>query len=99
MSRQIDEVLLKAHELTHGQRREEYNHPFDDYSRVVDIFRAFSGVELTPAQGAMFMVSVKLARLQNNYRKNLLHVDSVIDAAGYLWCYAQIAEKMEHMTA
>lgn len=99
MSREVDELLLKAHELTHGQRREDYSHPFDDYTRVVGIFKAITGITLTPAQGALFMVSIKLARINFNDQKDLIHLDSVVDAAGYLWCYAQIAEKMERSVA
>lgn len=98
MSKQIDEILLKAHELTHGQRREEYSHPFDDYVRVVNIFKAISGRELSPEEGALFMLSVKLSRINFNNTHGKLHLDSVIDAAGYLWCYASICEKMERDT-
>lgn len=95
MSKEIDNVLLTAHDLTHGERRDAYSHPYNDYSKVVGIFQAITGITLTPAQGSLFMVSVKLARLDTNDKKNLIHLDSVVDAAGYLWCYAQIAEKME----
>jgi Domain of unknown function (DUF6378) len=98
MARQVDELLLKAHELTHGQRRDEYSHPYDDYVRVVDIFEAISGIELSPEQGALFMLSVKLSRINFNNTHGRLHLDSVVDAAGYLWCYASICEKMEHDT-
>lgn len=99
MSREVDNVLLTAHDLTHGERREAYSHPFDDYTRVVGIFKAITGIELTPAQGVLFMMSIKLARLDFNDKKELLHLDSVIDAAGYMWCYAQVAEKMERPVA
>lgn len=98
MARQVDELLLKAHELTHGPRRAEYSNPYDDYVRVVDIFEAISGKKLSPEEGALFMLSVKLSRINFNNTHGRLHLDSVIDAAGYLWCYASICEKMDKDT-
>jgi hypothetical protein len=88
----LDDILKEADALVHGTRNESYGHPIDDYSRVVDIFRMISGVELHPEEGALFMVAVKLARLRHNYEAGIIHRDSLIDAAGYLWVFAQIVE-------
>lgn len=88
----LDDVLKEADLLVHGDRNKTYGHPLDDYKRVVDIFRAITGIELTAEAGALFMLCVKLARLGHNFEQHLIHRDSIIDAAGYLWCFAQIAE-------
>lgn len=89
----VDNALRTADGLVHRDRNERYSAPHDDYRRVVDIFRAITGHELTPEEGALFMVAVKLARLAHNQQKGKLHLDSLVDAAGYLWC---IGEIMDH---
>ena len=88
----LDDILKEADAIVHGPRNDAYGHPIDDYTRVVEIFRMISGAKLTPADGALFMVAVKLARLAHNMKAGYIHRDSLIDAAGYLWVFAQIAE-------
>jgi hypothetical protein len=88
----VDNVLLKADRLVHQDRQDRYSAPHDDYGRVVDIFRAITGHELTADEGALFMVAVKLARLAHNQKRGELHLDSLIDAAGYLWCVGEIMD-------
>ena len=88
----LDDILKEADRIVHGPRNSDYGHPIDDYSRVVEIFRMLSGVELHPEDGALFMVAVKLARLRHNYEAGVIHRDSLVDAAGYLWVFAQIVE-------
>jgi len=88
----LDDILKEADRIVHGPRNSDYGHPIDDYSRVVEIFRMISGVELHPEEGALFMVAVKLARLRHNYEAGIIHRDSLVDAAGYLWVFAQIVE-------
>jgi len=88
----LDDILKEADRIVHGPRNSDYGHPIDDYSRVVEIFRMLSGVGLHPEDGALFMVAVKLARLRHNYEAGIIHRDSLVDAAGYLWVFAQIVE-------
>ena len=90
----LDDILKEADRIVHGPRNESYGHPIDDYSRVVEIFGIISGMKLTPADGALFMVAVKLARLTHNLQNGYIHRDSLVDAAGYLWVFAQITEAM-----
>jgi hypothetical protein len=88
----VDQALQTADRLVHQDRQDRYSAPHDDYGRVVDIFRAITGHELTAEEGALFMVSVKLARLGHNQQKGELHLDSLVDAAGYLWCVGEIMD-------
>jgi hypothetical protein len=88
----LDDILKEAHEITHNDRNDAYGPPIDDYTRTVEIFRLLSGVDLTPEEGALFMVAVKLSRLRHNIDDDAIHRDSLVDAAGYLWCFASIAE-------
>lgn len=84
------EVLLEAYHLINGPRQAHYGHPADDYKRVTDIFKAITGHALTPREGVLFMVAVKLARIGTNLEIGQFHEDSVIDAAGYLGCFSMI---------
>lgn len=88
----VDQVLRTADGLVHNDRQKRYSAPHDDYGRVVDIFRAITGHELTAEEGALFMVAVKLARLAHNQQAGNLHLDSLVDAAGYLWCVGEIMD-------
>lgn len=81
------EVLLEAHKLVNGPRQNVYGHPADDYSKVSRIFRAFTGIELEIEEAILFMVAVKMARLQTNIQNGEgIHHDSLVDAIGYLAC-------------
>jgi len=88
----VDRVLQTADDLVHNDRAGRYSDPHDDYGRVVNIFRAITGHELTAEEGALFMVAVKLARLAHNQKRGELHLDSLVDAAGYLWCVGEIMD-------
>lgn len=72
--------LKSAIELTSGDRNKSYGDPVKNYRHTVTIFEAITGVSLTPAQGAMFMVAAKLARL----RTSPVHTDNYVDAMAYL---------------
>lgn len=81
-------VLEEAQELVYGARGANYGHPYDDYRRTVDAFRALTGLELTPEQGAMFMVCVKLSRESHRPKR-----DNRVDGAGYLACLDLMRER------
>ena len=83
----MDDVLREAERLTHGDRNAVYGPPEEDYERVVGIFRAITGIPLTAADGALFMLAVKLARIAKHHAADTVHKDSVVDACGYLWVY------------
>jgi hypothetical protein len=85
-----ESILQEAQRLITGARQKAYSHPLDDYTKVVEIFKALTGVQLTLDQALLFMVSVKMARLRTNLEKGLLHRDSAVDACGYLGCMEMI---------
>jgi hypothetical protein len=92
----VDELLKRAHELTHGERHNTYGPPHRDYQRVAAIYNAIRGAAMTSADAALFMIAVKLARIGHNHKNELMHLDSIVDAAGYLWVYAQCAQDLDH---
>jgi hypothetical protein len=89
------EILREAYALITGDRQRDYDHPLDDYSKVIDIFKALTGIELTVEQGILFMVSVKMARIRTNLDKGSLHRDSIVDAAGYLGCLSMAYDEQQ----
>ena len=81
------EILLEAHKLITGARQNSYSHPAEDYGRTVAIFKAMTGHNLSTLDGILFMVAVKLSRLQHERFTGITHKDNLVDAAGYLGCY------------
>jgi hypothetical protein len=86
---QWDSITADAHKLVYGDRGVAYSHPAVDYARTTDIFRSLCDVDLTPEEGIVFMISVKLSRIMNGLNEGhppeLLR-DSIVDLAGYAEC-------------
>jgi len=89
------EILLEAFNLVNVDRQSTYGHPLDDYSKVVDIYRALTGIDLTVFEGVLFMVSVKLARIRTNMENGSLHHDSMVDTLGYITILNMIKEALD----
>jgi hypothetical protein len=88
------EIISEAYNLITGQRQNDYDHPLEDYSRTVDIFRAITGINLSAEEGIMFMVSMKLSRLANELNNELNVPDNTRDAIGYLGCLNMVRHKL-----
>lgn len=83
-------VAHEASTLVFGARGAVYDHPYDDYARVLEIFAALTGHDdLTVHDAVMFMKSVKLARLRFGYEQGFppeVMRDHYVDDAGYSDC-------------
>jgi hypothetical protein len=90
------EIISEAYNLITGDRQNDYDHPLDDYSRTVDIFRAITGIVLTAEEGILFMVAMKLSRLANELDKHLDVPDNTRDAIGYLGCLNMVRHKLRN---
>lgn len=64
--------------LVSRDRNVTYGMPDEDFRRTVRVFRELTGIELTPAQGMLFLVCVKLSREANAHK-----ADNLIDVCGY----------------
>ena len=73
------EILAEAVE-TVGERGKDYGQIDENFDRIRTIFFAITGVRLSSYQAAMFLVSLKLARLATNPEKK----DSFVDGINYL---------------
>lgn len=74
-----EEVLRSAGELINGDRQADYGSAWDNHHRIAQIWSVVLGRSITPAQVALCMVGVKIARLVNDPTK----ADSWVDIAGY----------------
>ena len=81
------EILDNAKELIYGQRQEDYGSPQDNFKRIADMWSVILEKEVTEAQVALCMASLKMARLVNTPN----HLDSYVDAAGYIALAGELA--------
>lgn len=73
-----ESILDEAKRIVHGDRGENYGHPFEDFSRTAKIWSAILGVTVEPEQVALCMIGVKISRECNRPKR-----DNIVDGAGY----------------
>jgi hypothetical protein len=69
------------------ERGKEYGDLDANFYRITSIFRAMTGVDLSPREAALFLLAVKLARLRTSPRKP----DTYLDGINYLAFAGQFA--------
>lgn len=89
-----ESILQEAHRLTHGDRRTDYGHPLDDYTRTARMASALLAHKLkeplTADEMALIMVCVKLSRQVNRPKR-----DNMVDGAGYCWVAQECIDETE----
>lgn len=80
------EIVREAYELITGPRQDAYSHPAKDYERTARIFNAITGHHLTTEEAILFMLAVKLSRMQHEINVGAWLPDNTRDAIGYLGC-------------
>lgn len=77
-----ESILLEAQRLIFGDRRQEYGHPLDDYTRTAGMVNScFAHIlkrPFTAEELMMVMVLVKMSRYQETAKR-----DTLVDMAGY----------------
>lgn len=73
------EVLKSVDTIINGARQENYGNPESNFSRISAYWTQYLSKDISPADVAVMMVLMKVARLQNNIN----HEDSWIDICGY----------------
>lgn len=81
------EALETAAALVHGDRQSDYGTPQQNFARIVALWEPIFGKPVTPAQVALALTQLKVARLIHTPA----HVDSWVDAAGYIAIGAELA--------
>lgn len=86
-------ALVEADSLINGPRRNDYDHPMENFGRIVRLWNALLHEKLhspiTEEEHAMMMMQVKQARLLHSPG----HRDSYVDIAGYVGTYEMLAER------
>lgn len=82
-------VLSTAGELINGQRAKDYGDAAENFQRIADLWQPILGVQPTPAQVALCLTQLKVARIITSPA----HTDSWVDAAGYIALGAETALK------
>jgi hypothetical protein len=83
------EILDEAKRLTHGDRNKNYGKPLTNHQRIAGLWSIFLEQEISPAQAAMCLALVKVARLIETPD----HEDSPIDMAAYAAIYGEIVNE------
>ena len=81
------EVLAIAGELINGERQAHYGTPQDNFGTTAEMWTAYLGRDISPADVCHMMALLKIARLKRGP-----HRDSSIDACGYMALGAEVAE-------
>ena len=82
-----ESILHEAHTLVHGDRGQDYGHPYEDFSRTAKIWSAILDKEVTPEQVALCMIGVKMSRECNRPKR-----DNRVDIAGYAEALDMVVE-------
>jgi hypothetical protein len=69
------------------ERRDDYGEAADQFKPVAARWSITLGIPVTPAQVALCMIDLKLARLTYDLR----HIDSVVDVIGYAALLREVA--------
>jgi len=68
------------------RRRRDYGESPDLFEQVAKRWSLTLGIRVSPAQVALCLIDLKLARLARNPN----HLDSQVDVAGYAGCLAEV---------
>jgi hypothetical protein len=81
------EMLLKHAAAVVANRRETYGDPRISMAAIARRWSLTLGHTVTPAQVALCLIDLKLARLVHDPT----HLDSMVDVAGYAACLREVA--------
>jgi len=73
------EMMLKHAAGVVENRRRQYGEPLDLFDHIAKRWSLVLGAKVTPAQVAMCLIDLKMARLVHDPK----HLDSIVDVAGY----------------
>lgn len=80
------EILEKANTCVNGDREQDYGSPENNFQRIANLWKAYTGTELSAVDVAVMLALVKIARIASGHAKT----DNWIDLAGYAACGGEI---------
>lgn len=84
------DILKKANECVCGDREQNYGTPEDNFTRIADLWTAYSGYGFDAHDVALMLALLKIARAASGVN----HPDNYVDLAGYAACAGEIAGRM-----
>ena len=84
------EMLLQHAAGVVENRRDHYGEPGQLFDHIAKRWSLVLGVKLTPAQVALCLIDLKLARLV----REPSHLDSIVDVAGYAACLREVTREV-----
>ena len=81
------DILKEADGLINGPRQEHYGSPAENFGVIADMWSAYLGHAVSPADVCHMMALLKIARLRNGP-----HRDSSVDACGYMALGGELGE-------
>lgn len=87
----MQSILAEADNLINGDRRREYGHPLENFTRVAEYWSAYLTTRSGPPRPlsaedvAHMMIMLKIARGAQGYNR-----DTYVDVAGYAGCIEAI---------
>ena len=89
-------ILDEAKHIINKDRQDAYGNPEDCFgliARLWNVYLDFEGIEnkITPAQVAMMMALLKIARERMNHKQ-----DNLIDACGYLALCSDLTKEVNN---
>lgn len=82
-------LLQEAEELINGARADDYGDATDSFAHIANLWGAYLGQPVRPADVAVCMVLLKISRLKHS---GYSHHDSFVDAAGYIALAERVAK-------
>ena len=79
-------MLLKHAAGVVDRRRSDYGEPEDLFENIAQRWSQVLGIRVTPAQVALCLMDLKMARLAHDPK----HLDSLVDVLGYGACLREI---------
>jgi hypothetical protein len=67
-------------------RERSYGPPAESFDAIAARWSLVLGIDVTPAQVALCLIDLKLARLT----RDSAHLDSIVDVAGYASCLREV---------
>jgi len=81
------EILAEADGLINGDRQAHYGEPHENFLAIAEMWSAYLGHAVSPADVCHMMTLLKVARLRNGP-----HHDSSVDACGYMALGGELRE-------
>lgn len=71
-------------------RERAYGPPEENFAQIATRWSLTLGVTVSPAQVALCLIDLKLARLSHDP----MHLDSIVDVAGYAACLREVTREV-----